>query len=176
MCRASRAPPPEHVTGTGTARGLIPTVLAQRTPQDQPSLPPEHTSKTVRTQRVIFKVQDDPPGRKAAPPLLDHGAPPLLDHGAQHHQIGKGGDLRGSKAPRGDCTLAGEGWWRRVGDETAQTPARAGGGASAGCATHPNILGSGLPGDLGPARGACARSGRRRTPHNGLFGSGSVFS
>jgi len=40
-----------------------------------------------------FQGARRPPGRKAAPSLLDHGA--------NHHRIGKGRDLRGSEAPRG---------------------------------------------------------------------------
>ena len=80
MCRASVAPPPEHVTVTGTARGLIPTILAQQTPQDQPSLPPEHTSKTVRTQGIIFKVQDDPRGVKQRP-LSSTTGPSTIESG-----------------------------------------------------------------------------------------------
>ena len=73
MCRPSVATLPEHVTGKGTARGLIPTVLAQRTPQDLTALPPEHTSKT-------YKVQDDLRGAKQRP-LSSTTVPSTIDSG-----------------------------------------------------------------------------------------------
>jgi hypothetical protein len=69
VCRASRAPLPEHAMDTRRSQGVLPMVLARRTPWCPPSLPPEPRGRHPKNIGVFLEVQGYPRGAQQRPLL-----------------------------------------------------------------------------------------------------------
>ena len=77
--------------GTKHPHGVLPTVLARRTPRCPPSQPPRDRPPAPQNPRGFSGGAKLPPGYPATPPRPDHGT--------WHARIGPENYLRGAKAP-----------------------------------------------------------------------------
>jgi hypothetical protein len=80
VCRASRAPLPEHAMDIRHSQGVLPTVLARRTPRGPPSQPPEQPPEPGCAGGHFLEVQGYPRGAQQRP-LLETTVPSTIGSG-----------------------------------------------------------------------------------------------
>jgi len=107
VCRACGAPLPVHAMDTRSSQGWMPMFMARNTPCGPPCLPPMPRCQHPQKHRGHFG------GTRLH--LWRPASPPPRDNRAQHHWIGYGCALRGSKAPWGARTSAFQGSRRPAG-------------------------------------------------------------
>ena len=123
MCRTTGAPLPKHAMGTRTSRGLMPMVLAGRTPREPPSLPPEPTPRYPKNRGPFLEGRGDPRGAQHRPLFATTGPSTLESglgatcgvEGAQERACTSGGGLAAA------CRKS-EGWidWQECRGAAAQ--------------------------------------------------------
>jgi hypothetical protein len=124
VCRASRAPLPEHAMDIRHSQGVLPTVLARRTPRGPPSQPPEQPPEPGCAGGHFLEVQGYPRGAQQRP-LLETTVPSTIGSGL-------GAPCGGRRRPGTGVPLRGgaRGGLQKIRDGI--DPQQSGGGAARG--------------------------------------------